>query len=146
MASQPRAIFVSVPVQDLSASVAFFGAIGFEFNEAFTDDSGTCMVVNEQAYVMLLSQARFADFATKPIADPAAANAAILGVSADSREAVDALVDAALAAGAEPGRDPMDMGSMYQRSFHDPDGYLWEIVWMDEQASAEGPPDMAQSA
>lgn len=67
--SQPRLIFVNVPVKDLPASTAFFRALGFDFDEKFTDESCACMVVNEQAYVMLLVESRFADFTTKPVAD-----------------------------------------------------------------------------
>lgn len=146
MASQSRLIFVNIPVKDLSASVAFFRALDFDFDEKFTDDSCACMVVSEQAYVMLLVESRFADFTSKPVADARASTEAILCVSADSREGVDAFADAAMDAGASPANDPMDHGFMYGRSFQDLDGHIWEVMWMSTEAVEQGPADMAQTA
>lgn len=146
MASQSRLIFVNVPVGDVSASIEFFTALGFDFDPKFTDDSCACMVVSDQAYVMLLARERFSDFTTKSIADAHSSTEAILCVSAEDREAVDALADAALAAGATKVNEPMDHGFMYARSFSDLDGHLWEVMWMSAEAVEQGPADMAQSA
>jgi predicted lactoylglutathione lyase len=146
MASQSRLIFVNLPVKDLSASTAFFRALGFDFDPKFTDESAACMVVSEQAYVMLLVESRFADFTSKTVADARACTEAILAVSADSREAVDAFADAALAAGASRAGAPMDHGFMYSRSFNDLDGHLWEVMWMSPEAVEQGPADMAETA
>lgn len=146
MASQSRLIFVNLPVEDLSASVEFFGALGFKFDDRFTDQSCACMVVSEQAYVMLLVESRFADFTTKPIADARASTEAILCVSAESREAVDAFAEAALGAGASSANEPMDHGFMYGRSFCDLDGHLWEVMWMSPEAVEQGPAAAAQIA
>src|SRR3954447_20718679 len=142
-AGMSRIIFVNLPVQDVAASIAFFRALGFGFNEKFTDESCASMVVSEQAYVMLISRARFAEFTRRPIADAQAATEAILCVSAESRAAVDASAGAALAAGASPGNPPMDHGFMYGRSFHDLDGHLWEVMWMAAEAVAAGPREFA---
>jgi predicted lactoylglutathione lyase len=146
MASQSRLIFINIPVKDLPASKAFFGALGFGFDVKFTDESAACMVVSEQAYVMLLDEKRFADFTKKAIADAQAQTEAILCVSAESREAVDAFADAALDAGGSPANDPMDHGFMYGRSFNDLDGHLWEVMWMSPEAVEQGPADMAENA
>jgi hypothetical protein len=146
MASQSRLIFVNVPVKDVAGSTAFFRALGFDFDAKFTDDSCACMVVSDQAYVMLLAEARFGDFTTKPVADARTTTEAILCVSADSREAVDAFADAALAAGGSPANDPMDHGFMYGRSFNDLDGHLWEVMWMSPEAVEQGPADMAEQS
>ena len=139
-----RLIFVNVPVRDLDASIEFFGSLGFEFDQRFTDETATCMIVSEQAYVMLLTEQKFAEFTNKEVADARESTEAILAVSADSRAGVDELCDAALAAGGTPANDPMDMGFMYSRSFNDPDGHLWEAVWMDQQAVEQGPAEYAQ--
>jgi uncharacterized protein len=141
-----RLLFLNLPVADLAASRAFFDALGFEFNEKFSDQGAACMIVSEQAYVMLLRRDRFAEFVTKPLADPAEATALTACVSAASRAEVDALVDAARAAGAGDAKGPQDYGCMYQRSFHDPDGHLWEIVWMDPVAVEKGPAEMGSQA
>jgi uncharacterized protein len=141
-----RLIFVNLAVRDLAASRAFFERLGFAFDERFADDSCACMVVSDQAYVMLLVEPRFAGFTRKAVADARRTTEAILCVSADSREGVDALADAALAAGATAAGEPMDHGFMYGRSFNDLDGHLWEVVWMSPEAVEQGPPDMAQTA
>lgn len=146
MSTNPRLIFVNVAVQDLPAAKAFFAALGFGFDEKFTDDNCACMIVSEMAYVMLLDRARFADFTTKPVADSRASTEAILCVSAESREEVDRFADAALAAGGTAAREAQDFGFMYGRSFHDLDGHLWEVMWMSTEAIEAGPADMPQAA
>ena len=133
-ATRSRKIFVNLPVKDLKKSIEFFTKLGFAFDPKFTDDSCACMVVSEQAYVMLMTDARFGDFVTKPVADARQATGAIMAVSAESREGVDELADAALAAGGTAANDPMELDFMYARSFNDPDGHLWEVVWMDPAA------------
>jgi len=134
-----RLLFLNLPVADLPASRAFFDALSFSFDERFCDDQAACMVVSEQAYLMLLSRDRFADFVTKPVADARESTALTVAVSAESREAVDAFADTALDGGAAPGKDPQEYGFMYQRSFHDLDGHLWEAMWMDPVAAEKGP-------
>ncbi len=126
-----RMIFVNLPVQDLTKSVDFFTRLGFTFNQQFTDENATCMVVSEQACVMLLVQPFFATFTTKDVADSTTHTEAILAVSAESREEVDVLVDQALALGGSVVKEPMDQGVMYGRSFYDLDGHAWEVMWMD---------------
>jgi predicted lactoylglutathione lyase len=133
-----RKLFVNLPVADLARSVGFFGELGFSFDERFTDETATCMVVSDEAFVMLLVRERFRDFATREVADAASATQTILGFSAESREQVDELADRALAAGGTPAGDPQDHGFMYQRSFNDLDGHHWEVIWMDSAALAGG--------
>jgi len=134
-----RLLFLNLPVADLAASREFFDRLGFGFDERFCDDQAACMVVSDHAYVMLLERDRFADFVTKPIADANAATALTVAISAESREAVDAFADDARGAGATAAKDPQDYGFMYQRSFHDLDGHLWEVMWMDPVAAERGP-------
>jgi uncharacterized protein len=141
-----RLIFINLPVSDVAASQRFFGELGFAFDPKFTDASCACMVVSDQAYVMLLDRSRFSDFTTKPVADASAPTEAILCVSAESREDVDAFADKALGAGGSTANEPMDHGFMYGRSFNDPDGHLWEVMWMSPEAVEQGPPDMAETA
>jgi len=141
-----RLLFLNLPVADLAASRAFFGELGFDFNEKFCDEGAACMIVSDQAYVMLLQRERFADFVTKPVADANAETALTACVSAADRAEVDTLAEAALAAGAGAGKDPQDYGFMYQRSFYDLDGHLWEIAWMDPVAVEKGPSEFAADA
>jgi uncharacterized protein len=138
-----RLLFLNLPVADLAASRAFFAALGFDFNEKFCDEGAACMVVSEQAFVMLLQRDRFAEFVTKPVADANEQSALTACVSAASRDEVDSLVAAAEAAGARPAKEPQDYGFMYQRSFHDLDGHHWEVAWMDPVAVEKGPAEFA---
>jgi predicted lactoylglutathione lyase len=130
----PRKLFVNLAVEDLDRSIAFFSGLGFSFDPRFTDESATCMLIGEDAYAMLLVKPRFGDFTNKQIADPRTQTEAILCVSASSRGEVDELAETALASGATPGNEPQDHGFMYGRGFQDPDGHLWEVMWMDEAA------------
>ncbi|MBA2730271.1 MAG: VOC family protein [Euzebyaceae bacterium] len=129
-----RQIFVNLAVNDLDKSVEFFTQLGFEFDPNFTDDKATCMIISDEAFVMLLVEARFSDFTSKPIVDATTHTEAILALSADSRAQVDELADKALAAGGQPSNEPMDEGFMYGRSFQDLDGHLWEVMYMDPSA------------
>jgi uncharacterized protein len=132
-----RKLFVNLAVEDLDRSIEFFARLGFEFEEAFTDATATCMLIGEDAYAMLLVKSRFAEFANKQMCDPSTHAETILGISADTRESVDELVDTALVAGGRSAGEPQDHGFMYSRSFHDPDGHHWEVVWMDSAVIAE---------
>jgi predicted lactoylglutathione lyase len=129
-------IFVNLPVANVAASTAFYEAIGFRKDERFCDASGSCMVLSDTICVMALSRERFADFTKKEIVDPKTQVQTLLCISRDNREAVDAIVDSAVAAGgsADPG-PKQDMGGfMYGRSFEDLDGHVWEPMWMDVAA------------
>jgi predicted lactoylglutathione lyase len=127
-------MFVNLPVKDLSKSVDFFTQLGFEFNPRFTDENATCMVVSEQAFVMLLVEDFFKTFTDKEIADPVTTTEAIFALSAETRQEVDELVDKAVAAGGRPAGAVQDEDFMYGRSFQDLDGHLWELIWMDPSA------------
>ncbi|UPK74941.1 VOC family protein [Nocardioidaceae bacterium SCSIO 66511] len=129
-----RMLFVNLPVADLDKSVAFFTALGFEFNADFTDENATAMVVNDQATVMLLVRDFFSTFTDKSIADTSASAQAILALSADSREDVDQVVSKAVEAGGRKSRETKDEGFMYGGAFEDLDGHEWEIMWMDPSA------------
>lgn len=134
MTNRARMIFPNLAVKDLDRSVAFFTELGFSFDPRFTDENATAMIVNEGASVMLLVEPFFASFTSKELVDPTKQVETILALSAETREDVDALADKALEVGGSPAREPMEMDFMYGRSFHDPDGHLWEIFWMDMNA------------
>ena len=141
-----RMIFPNLAVKDLDRSVSFFTGLGFTFDPRFTDDTATAMIVNEQATVMLLTESKFAEFTTRELADPTKHTESIIAVSAESREDVDAFADKALELGGSPAKEPMDFGFMYGRSFHDPDGHHWEVVWMDPAALEQSPAEAGAAA
>ena len=124
-------IFVNLPVKDLKKSMRFSEAIGFKNNPQFTDDTAACMVVSEDIYVMVLTHAKFKDFTPRPIADATKSTEVLTALSCDSRGQVDDTVRKALAAGGSTYAEPKDHGFMYQHGFQDPDGHVWEILWMD---------------
>ena len=126
-----RKLFVNIAVEDLDRSVDFFTKLGFSFNQLFTDETATCMLVGEDAYFMLLDKERFAGFARRPVGDSRTETNALFAISVDSREEVHAMVEKALASGATEAADPQDHGFMFVRSFYDLDGHHWEVLWMD---------------
>ena len=129
-----RMIFVNLPVKDLEASKRFFGELGFEFDPQFTDDDAACMVIDQNIYAMLLTEERFRDFIDGEIADPDTTEV-LVALSADSREEVDSLVEKALSAGGQQWKETMEQGPMYERSFRDPDGHVWEVMYMEQPAA-----------
>lgn len=130
-----KQIFVNLPVADLKASIAFFSRLGFTFNPEFTDDTATCMIVGENIFAMLLTRDRFAGFAPHPPADARATTEVLLALQLESRAAVEAMVQEAVAAGDNTYSAPQDHGFMFQHGFQDPDGHVWEVFHMN----AEGP-------
>ena len=131
MASQ---IFVNLPVKDLDRSVEFFTALGYTFDPRFTDENATCMRIGENIYAMLLVEDFFRTFTDREIVDARKGVEAIIALSLESREEVDAQVGKARAAGGTVPREPKDHGFMYQHGFQDPDGHLWEVFHMDMSA------------
>ncbi|MFD5509206.1 VOC family protein [Streptomyces sp. NPDC059761] len=130
----PTMIFVNLPVKDIEASKAFWGKLGYSFNPQFSDDKTGCLVISDTIFAMLMTEARFKDFATKEVADATKTTEVMLALSAESREQVDEVVGAALAAGATEPRPAQDLGFMYGRAFEDLEGHVWEYVWMDPAA------------
>ena len=140
-----RMLFVNMPVADLERSKAFFSELGFSFNPAFTDENAACMLVGDQAFVMLLSREMFAQFSKLPIADPRTHTLALYCFSVSTRDEVDAVSAAALAAGGTEADGAEDHGYMYSRSFFDLDGHGWQIMWMDP-AAAQAPEAATEDA
>jgi predicted lactoylglutathione lyase len=134
-----RMIFVNLPVADLGKSRAFLEALGATNEPKFTDDTAACMQLSDSIFVMLLTHDKFKQFTPRPIADAPTGSEVLLCLSADSREQVDSSVERAVSAGgtADPG-PKQDYGVMYGRSVADPDGHIWEIMWMDPAAAEQG--------
>jgi uncharacterized protein len=132
----PKMIFVNLPVSDLERATAFYEAVGAVKNPQFSDHTASGMIVSETIHVMLLTHEKFSQFTTKTIADARTSTEVLNCLSADSREEVDGMIAKAKAAGgrADPG-PTQDYGFMYGRSFEDPDGHIWEIMWMDLEAA-----------
>ena len=139
-----KTVFISFPVTDLAASQRFYEALGATNNPQFTDDTAVCMMLSDQIGVMLLTHDKFRQFTPLPIGDPRTTSLVGLGLSCDSRAAVDTTAEAAAAAGGTIDVvPPQDYGFMVSRSVADPDGHVWDLMWMD---MAQVPADPAQAA
>lgn len=133
-------IFINLPVADLPRSIAFYEAVGATKNPKFSDDTAACMVVSDVIHVMLLTHDKWRTFTDRQIPDAHTSAQVMLCLSQASREAVDTVVDQAGGAGGRVDPNPIqDYGFMYGRSYADPDGHIWEVMWMDQAAVAAGP-------
>jgi predicted lactoylglutathione lyase len=131
-----KQIYVNLAVDNLEQSKAFFSAIGFSFDPQFTNGQAACLILGDNIYAMLLVKSLFKSFTRKPLCNPRESTEALLGLSCESRGAVDALVAKALAAGGSAPRAPQDFGFMYGHGFEDIDGHIWELIHMDPSAQA----------
>lgn len=129
----PSMIFVNLPVADLPASMRFWRALGYDFNPDYTDDTAACLVLSETAFSMLLTHARFREFAEVAPVDTAKAREVLVALQIDSRAEVDRLAEIAAASGGAEHRTPQDHGFMYYRAFTDPDGHIWELTHFPAQ-------------
>lgn len=129
--NRSRKLFVNLAVRDLKKSMEFFSKLGFEFNPAFTDDKAACMIISDEAYVMLLSEPFFKTFTKRELYDTTRHTEGLFALSCGSRAEVDEMVKNAIAAGGRHAMEPQDHGFMYGWSFYDLDGHHWEVLWMD---------------
>lgn len=138
-------IFINLPVKDLEASRAFYTALGYTINEQFSNEMAACVVISEEIYVMILTHPFFKGFTNKEIADSTKTTEVLNCLSAESRDEVDELVRKARTAGGVIPREPQDMGFMYSHAFEDVDGHIWEVVYMDMEAVANGAMEQAEA-
>ena len=132
-----RMIFVNLPVASAAKAAAFYEALGFTRNPAFSSDDTSCIVISEAIYLMLLEHDRFAGFINGPVADPRAATDKLIALSCDSADEVKSLKATALANGGGDWKPDMtEMPGMYGASFTDPDGHVIELMWMSQEAVA----------
>ena len=135
-----RMIFINLPVTDLERSIAFYEAVGGRREPKFSNDRAAMIVLSETIHVMLLTHDFYRTFTRKPIADAHQSSQVLLALSADSKTDVDATIARAETAGgvADPGPKQQMGELMYGRSFEDPDGHHWEVMWMDAKAAEQG--------
>lgn len=124
-------IFLNLSVKNLPKSIEFFTKLGYTFNPMFTDETSTCMIISENIFAMLLTEEKFKMFTKKEITDTSKSTEVLICLSAESKEAVDELVNKAINAGGKTPMPKQDHGFMYAHGFEDLDGHTWEIMWMD---------------
>jgi uncharacterized protein len=128
-----RQIYVNLPVRDLKRTREFFAALGFGFNEQFSNDQGACMIIGTDSFVMLLAEGFFKTFTKKPIVDASKGTEVLVCLSCSSDDEVNQLVAQASKHGGRIPREAQDHGFMYGHAFEDPDGHIWELVHMRKQ-------------
>jgi uncharacterized protein len=133
----PTMTFVNLPVKDLARTKEFFTGLGFGFNEQFGDENTACLVISDLAFVMLHVEPTFAQFTQQQIADTSKTREVLIGLSANSREEVDKLIEKAVTGGGHVLGDADDQGFMYMQAFLDPDGHQWSSIYMDMSAIPE---------
>ena len=127
-------IFVNLATDDLDASKKFFTELGYSINPQFSDETAASVVISDTIVAMLLTREKYAGFTKKEIVDATKSSEVLLGLSVESREKVDELVEKAVAAGGSVAGETQDHGFMYGRAFDDLDGHTWEVIWMDPAA------------
>lgn len=131
-----RKLFVNLPVADLPKAKRFYEALGFACEPRFSGETGACIVISDTHFVMLVTHGQWRKFTKRPIPD-AGSSEVSLALTCDSKAEVDQMVEAAAAAGGSADVNPVeDHGFMYQRSLCDPDGHVWEPMWMDPAVAA----------
>ena len=134
--TKARQIFVNLPVKDLKRSIAFFEGLGFAFDPKFTNEDAACMMVGENIFAMLLVERFFQTFTKKRICDTKQDVEVLVCLACESRAKVDELVRNAAASGGSIPRDSNDHGFMYEHAFEDPDGHVWELIYMEPDAGS----------
>lgn len=127
-----RKLFVNLPVKDLQKTVEFFTKLGFKFDPRFTDKNSTCMIIYEDGFVMLLEEKFFQTFTKKKISNAFKTTEVIVSIYLDSKKEVDEFIQKAVKAGGKTPNPTIDQDGMYDRSFQDLDGHLWEVFHMAE--------------
>jgi hypothetical protein len=140
-------IFVNLPVEDLDRSKAFYEALGFVNEPKFTNEAAAMMVLSDTISVMLLTKPFYSTFTRKPIADAHSSSEVLLCISCEDRAEVDRITEAAGSNGGTADIEPkQDHGFMYGRNFEDPDGHIWEPMWMDPKFAEQGAHPVEQCA
>lgn len=137
MSLTSKNIFINLSVKDLTRANTFFETLDFAFNPEYSDDTTTCMIINDNIFVMIMLEDKFKGFSTKEIVDTATSAEAIFTLTTESREQVDEFVNRAVAAGGEIYNEAQDYGFMYGWGFLDSDGHIWEIIYMDESVMSQ---------
>jgi len=128
-------IFINLPVSDLKKSTSFYQSLGWTVNPQYTNETAACLVVSSEIHVMLLTHPKFKEFTPRAIPDAFQYTEVMNALTVDSKEQVNSMVDTVLAIGGKEVRDPQDYGFMFGRAFGDPDGHIWELIWMHPTAA-----------
>ncbi|MBO9709719.1 MAG: VOC family protein [Caulobacter sp.] len=130
-----RMIFVNLPVRDLPAATRFYEALGGVLNPQFSNEQASSIMFSDSIGVMLLTHQHYSQFTARPVGDAQRESQALFALTADSKDEVNATIERGVAAGGRADPNPaQDLGFMFNRHIEDPDGNVWEFVWMNPSA------------
>jgi predicted lactoylglutathione lyase len=139
-------IFIKLPVRNVVASSAFYAALGAEWDERLSDGKSALMRFTDDFAVVLVQCHHVVRPVPGETTNGQTHGQALLRLSCKDRTAVDRLARIAGWAGGRTDPHPIDeIGLLYGRSFEDPDGHVWEAVWIDDPA-AMAPRERMQAA
>ncbi|MCY0976537.1 glyoxalase/bleomycin resistance/extradiol dioxygenase family protein [Chryseobacterium wangxinyae] len=123
-------IYVNLPVKDISKTKEFWTNLGFGINEEISNENAVCVNLNENMFVMFLTEEFFQTFSERPVPNGDTTQV-LVAIGMSSREEVDNVVNAAVANGATQHEEAQDHGWMYQNSFWDINGHGWNVMFTD---------------
>lgn len=128
-----KQVFINFPVKDLEASTKFYEALGFVKNSMWSDEKASAMQWSDEIVFMLVTHEFYEQFLKgKTIADTKKTSAALVALTVDSREAVQAFAETAKANGGDWHSAAPNEGLDFMVSYEvqDLDGNTLEPVWM----------------
>jgi uncharacterized protein len=137
---RPRIHVLTLGVADLERSLAFYRALGFESEGIIGTEfpGGTAAMFDlEDGLIFALYGREDLERDANATFDAPGRGEFSIGHLVASRREVDAVLEAAQAAGATLTEDPRDRPwGIYSGYFRDPDGHLWEVIWNPRAALA----------
>ena len=130
-----KMIFINLPVRDLQAATNFYLAIGGTLNPQFSNDQASSIMFSDSIGVMLLTHQHYGQFTTRQIGDARRDSQMLIALTAGSKDEVNTTIEKGVAAGGRADPNPaQDLGFMFNRHIEDPDGNVWEFLWMNPYA------------
>jgi len=115
--------FINLPVKDLDRALAFFDRLGITGEEPSPDGTSAQLAISDTTYLILHTESAFTGYTGTAVADASKGREVVVGLTTETREQVDDLVERAVAAGGEALGEAQDQGHMYMRGFRDLDGH-----------------------
>lgn len=126
-------VFVNFPVKDVKASTRFYEALGFSLNPDFSNEDTSCMVWDENFFIMLLAHEKYQFFTpNRTIADSKKTSSALIAFSMSSADEVKIFGEKAKDNGGYVYQIETGISEeyMYGLEVQDLDGNTLEPMWM----------------
>ena len=128
-----KQFWINLPVKNIEKSIEFFTRLGFKFKTEYNNPNSACMLLGESNTVcMLFDEPTFKGFTNNEINNTKHSTEVLFSIDAQSKEEVNEMAEKAIDAGGICNHKPTEMtGFMYGCVFSDPDGHLWNVLYMD---------------